>query len=120
METIARHVRALSTAPEDDLLVLLKRALFAWLIADGDMHLKNMALLKIAEPGSERSAPCASPPLYDSVSTRVFPRLELDRMALKLNGKDERLNRADFRAMASTAGWPLPPLAPRSTMFSRD
>ncbi len=25
-------------------------------------------------------------------------------MALKLNGKDERLKRADFRALASTAG----------------
>ena len=27
----------------------LRRALFAWLIADGDMHLKNLALLKTAE-----------------------------------------------------------------------
>ncbi|MEO8599684.1 MAG: type II toxin-antitoxin system HipA family toxin, partial [bacterium] len=38
------------------------------------------------------------------VSTRVFPRLERDRMALKLNGKDDRLHRADFRTLASTAG----------------
>src|SRR5262249_18021398 len=51
MERVARAIRPLSTAPEEDLLILIKRALFAWLIADGDMHLKNMALLKIAEPG---------------------------------------------------------------------
>jgi len=68
------------------------------------MHLKNMALLKIAEPGSTTFGSVRFAPLYDSVTTRVFPRLAADRMALKLNGKDERLKRADFRAMANTAG----------------
>jgi serine/threonine-protein kinase HipA len=43
-------------------------------------------------------------PLYDAVTTRVFPKLEDDRMALKLNGKDDRLRRADFLGLASTAG----------------
>jgi serine/threonine-protein kinase HipA len=43
-------------------------------------------------------------PLYDAVTTRVFPRLKQDRMALKLNGKDDQLRRADFRALAATAG----------------
>lgn len=104
MERIARAVRALSTAAEEDVLLVLKRALFAWLIADGDMHLKNMALLKTAEPGSETFRSVRLAPLYDAVTTRVFPRLERDRMALKLNGKDERLRRVDFRALAATAG----------------
>ena len=104
MERIARAVRALSTAPEDDALTILKRALFAWLIADGDMHLKNMALLKIAEAGDEQFRSVRMAPLYDSVTTRVFPRLKHDRMALKLSGKDDNLRRADFRALASTAG----------------
>jgi serine/threonine-protein kinase HipA len=31
-------------------------------------------------------------PLYDAVTTRVFPRLKHDHMALKLNGEDDRLN----------------------------
>jgi serine/threonine-protein kinase HipA len=43
-------------------------------------------------------------PLYDAVTTRVLPRLEHDRMALKLNGKDDRLRRADFRTLSATAG----------------
>lgn len=38
------------------------------------------------------------------VSSRVSPRLAHDRMALKLNGKDERLKRADFLAGAAIAG----------------
>jgi len=104
MERVARAVRPLSTAPEEDLLIILTRALFAWLIADGDMHLKNMALLKIAEPGDQQFRSVRMAPLYDAVTTRVFPRLKRDRLALKVNGKDDRLRRADFRAFAATAG----------------
>lgn len=102
IERMARALRSLSTAPEDDLLVLMRRALFAWLIADGDMHLKNVALLKIAQPGDETFRSVRIAPLYDAVTTRVFPGLEHDRLALKLNGKDENLSRKDFRTFAST------------------
>src|SRR5262249_40106734 len=104
IERTARALRPLSTAPDADLATLLKRALFAWLVADGDMHLKNLALLKIAEPGDERFRSVRMAPLYDAVTTRVFPRLSHDRMALKLNGKDDNLRRADFHALAATAG----------------
>jgi serine/threonine-protein kinase HipA len=104
IERVARALRALSSAPDEDVLILVKRALFAWLIADGDMHLKNMAVLKTAEPGDHAFRSVRLAPLYDAVTTRVFPRLEHDRMALKLNGKDERLRRADFRALSSTVG----------------
>lgn len=101
---MARAVRPLSTAPEEDLLIIVKRALFAWLIADGDMHLKNMALLKITEPGDKQFRSVRMAPLYDAVTTRVFPKLKHDRLALKLSGKDNRLRRADFLALAATAG----------------
>lgn len=103
IERMARSLRPLSTAPEKDLTTLLKRALFAWLVADGDMHLKNVALLKIAEPGDETFRSVRIAPLYDSVTTRIFPGLKNDRLALKINGKDENLRRKDFRTFASTA-----------------
>ncbi len=104
IERLARAIRPLSTAPEEDLLILFKRALFAWLIADGDMHMKNLALLKIADPGAAQFREVRMAPLYDAVTTRVFPYLRHDRLALKLNGKDDRLDRADFRRLAATAG----------------
>jgi len=104
MERVARAVRPLSTAPDEDLLVVVKRAFFAWLIADGDMHLKNLALLKIAEPGDSQFRTIRMAPLYDAVSTRAFPHLRHDRMALKLNGKDDNLRRKDFRTLATTVG----------------
>jgi serine/threonine-protein kinase HipA len=104
LERVARAVRPLSTDPDRDLLILVRRALFAWLIADGDMHLKNMALLKIAEPGDSQFRSVRMAPLYDAVTTRVFPNLKHDRMALKLNGKDDNLRRTDFRALAANSG----------------
>jgi serine/threonine-protein kinase HipA len=104
IERIMRALRPLSTAPEEDLKTILQRALFAWLIADGDMHLKNMALLKIAEPDAARFDSVRIAPLYDAVTTRVFPQLENDHMALKLGGKDDRLKRADFLKLAATGG----------------
>lgn len=104
IERVARAIRPLSTAAESDLHTLLQRTLLAWLIADGDMHLKNMALLKTAHEGEGAFSSVRLAPVYDTLTTRVFPRLEHDRMALKLNGKDERLRRADFVAVAVLAG----------------
>lgn len=107
IERMARGLCPLSTNPTADLEVLFKRALFAWLIADGDMHLKNLAVLEIAEPGTRRFQTVRFAPLYDPVTTRVFPGLSRDRMALKLNGKDDRLTRNDFIALARTIDLPV-------------
>lgn len=104
IERVARATRALSSDPEDDMLTLLRRVLFTWLIADGDMHLKNMALLKTAREGETVFTSVRLAPVYDTLTTRVFPGLEHDRMALKISGKDERLRRADFVALATLAG----------------
>lgn len=104
IERMARGLRPLSTDPAADLDILFRRAVFAWLIADGDMHLKNLAMLKIAEAGSKGFTSVRFAPLYDAVTTRVFPGLSGDRMALKLNGKDDRLTRQDFLGLARTMG----------------
>jgi len=104
IERMARGLRPLSTGPAADLDILFRRAVFAWLIADGDMHLKNLAMLKTAEAGAKSFTSVRFAPLYDAVTTRVFPGLGVDRMALKLNGKDDRLTRQDFLALARTIG----------------
>jgi serine/threonine-protein kinase HipA len=104
IERMARGLRPFSTDPVADLDILFRRAVFAWLIADGDMHLKNHAMLKTADPGAKAFTTVRFAPLYDAVTTRVFPGLGGERMALKLNGKDDRLTRQDFLALARTIG----------------
>lgn len=102
IERMARALRPLSTDPIHDMEILFRRALFAWIIADGDMHLKNLSLLKIAGPRSRQFESVRFAPLYDAVTTRVFPELAGDRMAFKLAGKDDRLVRGDFLTLART------------------
>ena len=104
IERMARGLRSLSTDPVADLDRLYRRAIFAWLIADGDMHLKTLAMLNTAGPGARAFTSVRIAPLHDAVTTRVFPGLAGDRMALKLNGKDDRLGRDDFLATARTIG----------------
>jgi serine/threonine-protein kinase HipA len=104
MEQAGRALRAISTDPTQDLLVLLQRALFAWLIADGDMHLKNMAVLKTTLPGENVFLTVSMSPLYDAVSTVVFPGLKNDLLALKMNGKANRIQRKDCLIFAATIG----------------
>ncbi|OYZ91577.1 MAG: phosphatidylinositol kinase [Rhodospirillales bacterium 24-66-33] len=104
IERMARGLRPLSTDPTADIDTLFRRAVFAWLIADGDMHLKNLAMLKTAEAEAKAFTTVRFAPLYDAVTTRVFPGLGGDRMALKLNGKDDRLTRQDFLTLARTIG----------------
>lgn len=107
IERVARGLRPLSINPNEDLEILFRRAVFAWLIADGDMHLKNLALIKTAAPGSRRFDSVRFAPLYDAVTTRVFPGLGGDRMALKLTGKDDRLTQRDFLTLARTIELPI-------------
>ncbi len=106
IERVARGLRPLSTDPAADLGILFRRAALAWLIADGDMHLKNVALLRTADAGARAFASVRFAPLYDAVTTRVLPGLAGDRMALALNGKDDRLRVRDFLTMARTIGLP--------------
>lgn len=107
IERMARSLRPISTSPEEDIKTLFLRALFAWFIADGDMHLKNLALLKTAEEGADHFSSVRFAPVYDAVTTRVFPGLENDHLALKLNGRDERIGPDDFLALARTIEAPL-------------
>lgn len=106
IERAARALRPLSTDPDLDRETLFLRALFAWLIADGDLHLKNLALLKIAQAGDDRFTSVRLAPVYDAVTTRVFPGFGQDRMALRLAGKDDRLDPADFLTLARTMELP--------------
>lgn len=104
IEQAGKALRGISTSPIEDLVTLLKRALFAWLIADGDMHLKNIAVLKVALSGQKAFKSIRMAPIYDLVSTVVFPNLKNDTMAIKLNGKANRIKRKDFMTVAATMG----------------
>ena len=104
IEQAARALRGVSSDADADVAALFRRAVFAWLVADGDFHLKNMAVLRVAPEGAENFTSVRFAPTYDAVTTPVFPGLESDRLALSLAGKRNRLSFGDFVRAGATLG----------------
>lgn len=96
-------IRAASTTPVIDLLRFLDAAIFNLVIANHDAHGKNFALLYHTD-GSTRLAP-----LYDLVSTVVYPELT-NQMAMKIGGqtRSDLVGPGDFDELAEAAGLSKP------------
>ncbi len=79
---------------------------FSWIIGNGDLHAKNIAILKSIKPGRLGDAPEAQgvrySPLYDLVNTTIV--IPGDLFALPLNGKQNNLRRKDFAALGKLWG----------------
>ena len=84
---------------------MFQRFLFSWWIGNGDLHLKNLALL--ADRGPYRLSPA-----YDLLSTAlVIPN---DTLALPIGGKRQGLTARTWRAFGKYAGLRAPSIS-RST-----
>lgn len=102
-ELCARLIRHYSGQPGVDLLKLYRQWVFSWWAGNGDLHLKNLALL---------SPPAGSPdrlyrlsPAYDLLCTRLV--IDDDPMALPMGGRDRRFSRASWIAFARYCDIPL-------------
>lgn len=78
-----------------DSLELFERVLLLFLLGDGDMHLRNLALLERPDGGAGL-APC-----FDITCTKIHVPAQ-DDTALSLNGKKKGLGPADFQALAAS------------------
>ncbi len=97
-ELCARIVRRFAADPGVDLLRLFRQVLFSWWIGNGDLHLKNLALLS-RDPKRPRVSPA-----YDLLSTSLV--IANDPLALPVFGKKSGLDRADWLAFAEYCGLP--------------
>jgi len=97
-ELVARLVRRYATEPGVELARLYRLLLFSWWVGNGDLHLKNLALLT-GPDGRHRLSPA-----YDLLSTRlVIPE---DRLALPVGGRDDQLGPAAWRRFGRYCGLP--------------
>jgi len=92
MESVGKAIRAHAENVGLDTIDFFERVLLSFLIGNGDMHLKNWALLIRGKTPS--LAPC-----YDFVSSRVYFKKESDS-ALTINAKNNKLKRPDFESLA--------------------
>lgn len=95
-ELVARLVRGYATEPLVEARELVRRVLFCWWTGNGDMHLKNWALLT-GPDGRQRLSPA-----YDLLNTRLY--LPEDSLALPLGGRDRHLTARHLREYAAYAG----------------
>ena len=95
LEEIGHKLREISEVPGLDLQLFFERALFFFIIGNGDAHLKNFSIIYDEEKHIRLS------PAYDIVSSKlVIPGEE--ELALSMNGKKNKINGKDFEQFAKT------------------
>lgn len=92
LEKVGKAIRAHAANVGLDTIDFFERVLFCFLTGNGDMHLKNWALLGAGD--AVALAPC-----YDLVCSRLYIKNEADT-ALTVNAKQNKLKPADFQALA--------------------
>lgn len=93
LEAVGKAVLKFSKNMYLEAAQFFERVILSFMIGNGDMHLKNWSLVT-PRTGQNRLAPC-----YDFVSSSIYIPGE-EESALSINGKRNRLERADFLALA--------------------
>lgn len=95
-EGCAKLVRLYASEPLVDLLRLYRQLVFTWWVGNGDLHLKNLALLR-DEEGRWRLSPA-----FDQLNTRlVIPR---DPLAMPICGKRDNVKAETWDELAGRFG----------------
>lgn len=97
MRDVIDAVRNVASAPLPAALQLVLATAFSYLVVNGDMHAKNVSVRWLPD---ERLV--ALTPLYDLVSTRPYP--VDDRLALLVDGRDDRIRGRDLVRFADRFG----------------
>lgn len=90
MRSIIDSIQEYSSAAIPETLEILMRYVFSYLIGNADLHAKNISLKQ-----NPVSLFTGLTPIYDVVCTLLYRRLE-QRMALAIDGKDNRFRVADL------------------------
>ncbi|MHB8365959.1 MAG: HipA domain-containing protein [Acidithiobacillus sp.] len=93
--------------PPQEATAFFDRFVAAWVMADGDLHVKNVSMIWSARnDGQDRLGLWTSriSPAYDMVCTRAFDFLKNDRMASIIEGKQDDLRMKNWLAFGKRLG----------------
>lgn len=99
---VADVINKRSTNKEKDARSLLTQAAFSWLTWNGDLHLKNLLMIKEAADPRKGFDTIRMSPMYDVLCTQVFPE-DAKSSAIGLAGKRVH-TLAGFRALGKRLG----------------
>jgi serine/threonine-protein kinase HipA len=97
-EQIAKIINQHCTFAPLEVQRFFEMSIFNFAIGNGDAHRKNFSLL------TNEKGIVALSPVYDLVSSRLVLPEEGDEIALTINGKQNRLNKNDFKSFAENIG----------------
>lgn len=97
-EQIAKAIQKHSSVPKLDMVNYWEQVLFSWITGNADMHLKNFSLY------STISGSYTLTPAYDMLSTALVMPEDTEELALTLNGKKRKINKADFIVSMQASG----------------
>lgn len=89
-EYIASLINKYSCVPGLDITIFWEQVIFAWIMGNADMHMKNFSLIS-TEKGQYRLSPT-----YDQVSTAIVMPEDTEELALPLQGFKKMLMPFDF------------------------
>lgn len=95
IEKIGKIAQVYTTNKGYETQRLFELVLFSFLTGNADMHLKNFSLIENALGEYEFS------PAYDLLNTAIVIPEDKEDSALTINGKKSKLNRNDFKALAT-------------------
>jgi serine/threonine-protein kinase HipA len=105
LERVASALLAAGLSP-DHMDQFADHIIFSWIVGNGDLHAKNIGVLRSIEPGLLGNPPrlmrTSYSPLYDLVNTRLVIRGDL--FALPVNGKQNNLRVNDFAVLTRLWG----------------
>lgn len=90
-EYLASLVSKYSSTPALDLISFWEQVIFAWIVGNADMHMKNFSLIS-----TERGVYHLSP-TYDQLSTKLVMPEDTEELALPLQGFKKGLMSFDFK-----------------------
>lgn len=111
-EQIAKLIRRYSSTPQLDVINFWEVVVFCWITGNADMHLKNFSLYNLM--GGYTLTPA-----YDMLSTTLVMPEDTEELALTLNGKKNRLRKADFHKAITASGVDEKVIENLSRRFSR-
>jgi serine/threonine-protein kinase HipA len=109
MERIATALRDAGVPDnpkKNGLWLFLRQVIFSWIVGNGDLHAKNVSVMRFLRPEPLGRAPSVErvelTPLYDLVNTRLYIRN--DEFALPVDGRRQNLRPKNFVALAHRWG----------------
>lgn len=99
LEAVAKALQAYSCSPAEDLIDLLRLALFSFLVGNSDMHLKNVAIL--GNVNTRRLSP-----VYDLLNTKICMSNDTEDCAITMAGTKSYVTWETFLEFATSVGIP--------------